>query len=195
MATGLHLFCKHPTKKGRHGARHALPFSHIESSAGLLAQRGHAAHDAQRDDEPDADDHHDERPRRLPRRAEKTVHAVFHAQRHQAHGADAHGDRREPRPPPAAQQKAQKEHQHARPAEDGQGEAAEPCAAAQVDGDEEDVHTDRGDVRRQAEEDGDAPREHRQHEPDPEHHRRDRKGHLRDTLFCQHTKCDGNRQL
>ena len=47
-------------KKGRHGARHALPFSHIEASAGLLAQRGHAAHDAQRDDEPDADDHHDE---------------------------------------------------------------------------------------------------------------------------------------
>ena len=29
----------------------------------------------------------------------------------------------------------------------------------------------------------------------PEHHRRDRKGHLRDTLFCQHTKCDGNRQF
>lgn len=29
----------------------------------------------------------------------------------------------------------------------------------------------------------------------PEHHRRDRKGHLRNTLFCQHTKCDGNRQL
>ena len=24
--------------KGRHGARHALPFSHIEASAGLLAQ-------------------------------------------------------------------------------------------------------------------------------------------------------------
>ena len=29
----------------------------------------------------------------------------------------------------------------------------------------------------------------------PEHHRRDRECHLRDTLFCQHTKCDGNRQL
>ena len=185
-------------KKGRHGARHALPFSHIEASAGLLAQRGHAAHDAQRDDEPDADDHHDERPRRLPRRAEKAVHAVFHAQRHQAHGADAHGDRGEPRPPPAAQQKAQKEHQHARPAEDGQGEAAEPCAAAQVDGDEEDVHTDRGDVRRQAEEDGDAPREHRQHEPDPEHHRRaddvERPGPLGGQQQVQHAAAQGYRR-
>ena len=29
----------------------------------------------------------------------------------------------------------------------------------------------------------------------PEHHRCNRKGHLRDTLFCQHTKRDGNRQL
>lgn len=185
-------------KKGRHGARHALPFSHIEASAGLLAQRGHAAHNAQRDDEPDADDHHDERPRRLPRRAEKAVHAVFHAQRHQARGADAHGDRGEPRPPPAAQQKAQKEHQHARPAEDGQGEAAEPCAAAQVDGDEKDVHTDRGDVRRQAEEDGDAPREHRQHEPDPEHHRRaddvERPGPLGGQQQVQHAAAQGYRR-
>lgn len=185
-------------KKGRHGARHALPFSHIEASAGLLTQRGHAAHDAQRDDEPDADDHHDERPRRLPRRAEKAVHAVFHAQRHQAHGADAHGDRGEPRPPPAAQQKAQKEHQHARPAEDGQGEAAEPCAAVQVDGDEKDVHADRGDVRRQAEEDGDAPREHRQHEPDPEHHRRaddvERPGPLGGQQQVQHAAAQGYRR-
>ena len=195
---GSDLDCLAAPKKGRHGARHALPFSHIEASAGLLAQRGHAAHDAQRDDEPDADDHHDERPRRLPRRAEKAVHAVFHAQRHQAHGADAHGDRGEPRPPPAAQQKAQKEHQHARPAEDGQGEAAEPCAAAQVDGDEEDVHTDRGDVRRQAEEDGDAPREHRQHEPDPEHHRRaddvERPGPLGGQQQVQHAAAQGYRR-
>ena len=195
---GSDLDCLAAPKKGRHGARHALPFSHIEASAGLLAQRGHAAHDAQRDDEPDADDHHDERPRRLPRRAEKTVHAVFHAQRHQAHGADAHGDRREPRPPPAAQQKAQKEHQHARPAEDGQGEAAEPCAAVQVDGDEKDVHTDRGDVRRQAEEDGDAPREHRQHEPDPEHHRRaddvERPGPLGGQQQVQHAAAQGYRR-
>lgn len=195
---GSDLDCLVAPKKGRHGARHALPFSHIEASAGLLAQRGHAAHDAQRDDEPDADDHHDERPRRLPCRAEKAVHAVFHAQRHQAHGADAHGDRGEPRPPPAAQQKAQKEHQHARPAEDGQGEAAEPCAAAQVDGDEEDVHTDRGDVRRQAEEDGDAPREHRQHEPDPEHHRRaddvERPGPLGGQQQVQHAAAQGYRR-
>ena len=195
---GSDLDCLVAPTKGRHGARHAFPFSHIEPSAGLLAQRGHAAHDAQRDDEPDADDHHDERPRRLPRRAEKTVHAVFHAQRHQAHGADAHGDRGEPRPPPAAQQKAQKEHQHARPAEDGQGEAAEPCAAAQVDGDEEDVHTDRGDVRRQAEEDGDAPREHRQHEPDPEHHRRaddvERPGPLSGQQQVQHAAAQGYRR-
>ena len=195
---GSDLDCLVAPKKGRHGARHALPFSHIEASAGLLAQRGHAAHDAQRDDEPDADDHHDERPRRLPRRAEKAVHAVFHAQRHQAHGADAHGDRGEPRPPPAAQQKAQKEHQHARPAEDGQGEAAEPCAAAQVDGDEEDVHADRGDGRRQAEEDGDAPREHRQHEPDPEHHRRaddvERPGPLGGQQQVQHAAAQGYRR-
>lgn len=195
---GSDLDCLAAPKKGRHGARYALPFSHIEASAGLLAQRGHAAHDAQRDDEPDADDHHDERPRRLPRRAEKAVHAVFHAQRHQAHGADAHGDRGEPRPPPAAQQKAQKEHQHARPAEDGQGEAAEPCAAVQVDGDEEDVHTDRGDVRRQTEEDGDAPREHRQHEPNPEHHRRaddvERPGPLGGQQQVQHAAAQGYRR-
>ena len=35
---GSDLDCLAAPKKGRHGARHALPFSHIEASAGLLAQ-------------------------------------------------------------------------------------------------------------------------------------------------------------
>lgn len=81
-------------KSVRAGFHFQKQVSHIEASARFLAQRRDAAHDAQRDDEPDADDKHDERPARLPHLKKIPVKAVFDAHRHQAHRADAHGDGR-----------------------------------------------------------------------------------------------------